>query len=184
MLKISGGTLKNRTLATKLTNEKPTMEKTRQVMFNILSHNILFQNFNIENAEIMDLFCGSGVVGFEFLSRGAKKCFFIDQNIHLTKQIHHNAEKMNINEQCMTHTCNILTNTSYIYNLCSFADIIFIDPPYSVNHSDIIKLISDIPNNKNQLIIYEHKNPINTNNDKIVLSRNIGSNIYLSFWII
>ena len=54
-------------------NTRPTLDRVKEPLFNIL-------NFDLENAVVLDLFAGSGALGLEAISRGAKKAIFCEKN--------------------------------------------------------------------------------------------------------
>lgn len=107
---------------------RPTMGKTREAIFNILSHSHCFTKPQplLDDAVVLDLFCGSGALGFEALSRGAHHAIFMDINMAHLKVAEMNATRMGI-----LPDCTFIRNDSSNPPLASVAcDIIFIDPPY------------------------------------------------------
>ena len=59
---------------------RPTSDKVRQAIFNILEHRDFANGFVLENAAVIDLFAGTGALGIEALSRGARFCLFVDED--------------------------------------------------------------------------------------------------------
>jgi 16S rRNA (guanine966-N2)-methyltransferase len=59
---------------------RPTSDKVRQALFNILTHREFENGFALDGAAVIDLFAGTGALGIEALSRGAKFCLFIDDD--------------------------------------------------------------------------------------------------------
>ena len=59
-----------------VTGLRPTADRVRETMFNILQHGI---GFEIKESRVLDLFCGTGALGFEALSRGAEHVCFVDK---------------------------------------------------------------------------------------------------------
>jgi 16S rRNA (guanine966-N2)-methyltransferase len=59
---------------------RPTSDKVRQAVFNILEHREFENGFTLEGAAVIDLFAGTGALGIEALSRGAKFCLFVDDD--------------------------------------------------------------------------------------------------------
>lgn len=108
---------------------RPTSDKVRQALFNILEHRDL-GDFTLEDASAIDLFCGTGALGIEALSRGAKFCLFVDDDAGSRALVRENVEKL------------ALTGISKIWrrdaadlgpvNTGSGGpfDIAFLDPPY------------------------------------------------------
>ncbi len=104
---------------------RPTLDRVKESLFNII-------NKYIPEATVLDLFSGSGAIGLEFVSRGAKKAYLCDISKDAINIIKKNVEK--------THSENVVE----IYN-CDFKncihklngkklDIIYIDPPYKTNY--------------------------------------------------
>lgn len=78
-MKITGGQYKGRRINVPAgISVRPTSDRMRQSLFNIVMHAPWSQDINFEMASVMDLFCGSGALGLEALSRGAAHCTFID----------------------------------------------------------------------------------------------------------
>lgn len=78
-MRITGGTLKNRKLAVPaIAAVRPTSEKMRQAVFNLLAH--AGWGMDIEGAHVLDGFCGSGIMGLEAFSRGAAHVAFADRD--------------------------------------------------------------------------------------------------------
>jgi len=114
-------------------NTRPTLDRVRESLFNIIQ-------LNVRESIFLDLFSGSGAVGLEAISRGAKKAIFCDSSKEAINIIKRNISK--------THS----EETSEIYDM-SFeellknkmkekVDIIYIDPPYNTNLAyEAIKLI-------------------------------------------
>ncbi len=125
MLKIISGKLKNRNIPI-IPNPgfKPTTGKTREAIFNII--NSWQFGPKLQDANVLDVFCGSGSLGLEALSRGAKFVSFVDINVaqlNLLKQfIAQIGEEKNVG---FIHAN--AKNLPYP-NLCY--DIVLMDPPY------------------------------------------------------
>ena len=87
-MKVISGTLKGRVIPTLKTHDyRPTLSRIREDVFNLIQHNNKL-NVNLEESTFGDLFCGTGSIGIEALSRGAQKVIFNDlsiQNINTLK---------------------------------------------------------------------------------------------------
>lgn len=135
---------------------RPTLGRVKENFFNSI-------NFAVRNTRILDLFAGSGQLGLEALSRGAKEAVFIDSNAECIEIIKRNAEKTKLYEKCRINRRdyssylsglkkqNNTDNLNKPDNLNRF-DIVFIDPPYdpdmrmikdSVNRLIKHRLVSD-----------------------------------------
>jgi 16S rRNA (guanine966-N2)-methyltransferase len=96
-MRITAGTFGGRTLvAPRDVRVRPTADKVRQAIFNILSHNDFGTGFAIEGARVADLFAGTGAMGIEALSRGAAFCLFVDDSAESRALIRENVEALSL----------------------------------------------------------------------------------------
>lgn len=132
MLRIIGGKFKGRALKTpKTQTTRPTQSQLREAVFNIC------QNY-IQGATFLDLFAGSGAMGFEALSRDASFVTFVEQNKIAFSSILENATNLDVKDKVSIHKLDAQTA---INKLIGPFDIIYIDPPYDLNVKDILKLL-------------------------------------------
>ena len=76
-MRVISGSAKGKKLATvKGAGIRPTADKVKMALFNVLQHGVI--NFNFEGCNTLDMFSGSGSLGIESLSRGSEFCFFLD----------------------------------------------------------------------------------------------------------
>lgn len=148
-MKIISGIYKGRNiLGYNIDGTRPTQDRIKENLFNSI-------NFLLEDKIVLDLFAGSGNLGIEALSRGAKYAYFVDDSKKAIDII-----KKNINNLNITNCKTILNDYKKILNSIDKVDIIFLDPPYKTNYiEESIKLI-DKNNilNENGLIICESDN--------------------------
>lgn len=190
MIKIITGSLKGRSIIGNedfFSNHKvrPTSNYTKQVILNLINGNDALSKISIQDSIICDICCGSGSVGFEFLSNGAKKCYFIDQNINLLENVKKTASKLNLVDKIET-----LRSATKIKEIVDKIDIIFIDPPYPdedrilTNFASIAKKSQCI--NDGTAIIFESsksiKNKLLTMNCELLLERKISSKTHISIF--
>jgi 16S rRNA (guanine966-N2)-methyltransferase len=128
-MRIVSGRFKGRTLkAPGDAGLRPTSDKVRQAMFNILEHAGFAADFSLEGARVVDLFAGTGALGLEALSRGAKYCLFIEDAAESRAIIRENVEAL-----ALTGASKIwrrdATNLGALDTLAPF-DLAFLDPPY------------------------------------------------------
>ncbi len=116
---------------------RPTTDKNREALFNILSSAKFTKEigFEIIGAKVLDLCCGTGAVGFEALSRGAKSVTFIDNNYDHLKLVEKNSEFLGTKNFIKT----IHLDAKNLPKISENFDFIFIDPPYSQDYLAIIK---------------------------------------------
>lgn len=125
-MRIVGGRLSGRQLATPKGNAiRPTTDRTRESLFNILSHGF---SVHFDDKNVLDLFAGTGALGFEALSRGAKSVVFVEESVEGRGLIHQNIE-----EFCLTGVTRILRrDATHMGNIGTISPfhIVFADPPY------------------------------------------------------
>lgn len=137
-MKIITGTAKGMILET-LEGEatRPTSQRVKEAVFSMLQ-------FDIESACVLDLFAGSGQLGLEALSRGAKKAVFCDASRDATDIIIKNAKKAKLFDKCRVSTCDYNQMLGGVAGKEKF-DIVFIDPPYSMKiTSKILNKLYDL----------------------------------------
>ena len=88
----------------------------------------------LNDAIVLDLFAGSGALGIEALSRGAKKVYFCDSSIEATNIINKNLEKTKLKEKSKVYKLKFEEALKIIKNENIKFDIIFLDPPYKTNY--------------------------------------------------
>ncbi|MEJ0044075.1 MAG: 16S rRNA (guanine(966)-N(2))-methyltransferase RsmD [Rhizomicrobium sp.] len=94
-MRITGGEFRGRPLAEPPDNRvRPTSDKVRQAIFNILAHNSF--GFDLDGAKVIDLFAGTGALGLEALSRGASFALFVDDAAESRALIRTNVEALNL----------------------------------------------------------------------------------------
>jgi len=118
-MRIIGGRCRGRRLATPPDRSiRPTSERTREALFNILDHASL-----VQGACFLDLFCGTGAVGLEAWSRGAETVWLIDQDIALA---HANVEALG--RPPALHVRRL--DAPSLGHPPSRFSLVFLDPPY------------------------------------------------------
>lgn len=115
------------------TNTRPTLDRVKESIFNIIQN-------DIEDAEILDLFAGSGTIGLEFLSRGARNAVLCDKSKDATEIIKRNVQKTHMEEKTQILNLDFETCLDKVKN--RQFDIIYIDPPYVTKY--ILKSIEKI----------------------------------------
>lgn len=99
---------------------RPTSEMTKEAVFSMV-------HFELEGAVFLDLFAGSGQMGLEALSRGAKKAYFVDQGRQAQECIRENLLKAKLRERSTVVSMDAL---SFLRGCRENFDIAFLDPPY------------------------------------------------------
>lgn len=151
-MRVISGKLKGRKIiGYTLDGTRPTMDRIKESLFGMIQD-------DIKNSICLDLFAGSGNLGIEALSNGAKFCYFVDNNREAIKIINENISNLDIKNISFAS----LSDWKKFLNLCQKRnltfDIIFLDPPYDYDvYEKILNKVSDFNLlNKNGLIILEH----------------------------
>ncbi|MEP2943751.1 MAG: 16S rRNA (guanine(966)-N(2))-methyltransferase RsmD [Hyphomicrobiales bacterium] len=125
-MRIVGGKFRGASLsAPKSQSIRPTTDRTRESLFNILSHR---DDVDFEGARVIDLFAGTGALGFEALSRGATFALFIDEGTEARGLIRSNMEALKQNGNAKVFRRDA-TRLGGVGTLSPFS-IAFLDPPY------------------------------------------------------
>ena len=106
---------------------RPATDRVKESIFNILQNRI-----NLRGARVLDLFAGTGSLGFEALSRGAAKVIFVDEWRGAVKAIEENASLLHCEDRCYVVKADVykfLSRAEGHYNL------VFVDPPYKLAHA-------------------------------------------------
>ena len=120
-MRIVGGKYKSRVLSGFDGDKiRPTSDKARESLFNILQNRIY-------DAEFLDLFCGTGAMGIEALSRGAKTVTFNDADRNSLNLLRKNLDKLGVDEEYQIKNYDAL---AFLKSAPGKYDIIFVDPPY------------------------------------------------------
>jgi 16S rRNA (guanine966-N2)-methyltransferase len=116
---------------------RPTQDRIKETLFNMIQN-------EVPGAVFIDVFAGSGGIGIEALSRGAKKAYFIENNIKAVKCINQNIATTKFEEKATVLKQDVLVGLKNIRE--SEADIIFVDPPYEGGlYERTFALLSKLP---------------------------------------
>lgn len=114
---------------------RPTLDRVKEAVFSILFEKTY-------DALVLDLFAGSGALGIECLSRGAKGCVFVDINQRAADVIKTNVNKARFTDKAHIRVCDYKT---YISGCNKKFDLIFLDPPYMAGITESV--LEDIKQN-------------------------------------
>lgn len=121
-MRISGGEWRSRILKVPPEGTRPTSDKVRQAMFNMLH-----SRGAVEGAVVCDAFCGSGALGLEALSQGAASCVLWDKSPQAIRIAQDNARSLGA--QVTIKTQNVTTLAPRPDTQEKFT-LVFLDPPY------------------------------------------------------
>ena len=161
-MRIISGYLKGKKILEPLDkNTRPLKDLVKESIFNILSHSNKFQ-INIDDANILDLFSGTGSFGLEGFSRGAKEVTFVENYRVAINILKENLENLKLINRCRIIQKNILKDLIF-ENLNQTYDVIFLDPPF--NQKEIYLILSKIYQSrilkKKGILILHRKNNYN-----------------------
>jgi len=125
-VRIVAGRFKGAALAApKSQATRPTSDRLRETVFNILAHGL---DVDLEGLRVLDLFAGTGALGFEALSRGARHCTFIEEGAEARGIIRRNMESLGLNgvAKIFRRDATRLGGAGTIEPF----DLVFADPPY------------------------------------------------------
>ncbi len=137
---------KNNCLKGNLSGFRPTTDRAKETLFNVLNNLIDF-----ESTVCLDLFAGSGAIAFEFLSRGALRCDLVENSAKQINSIRKTAKELECNEQIRIYESNVM---AFLGSCRDFYDIIFADPPYVYEYYP--ELINEIFKLEFSIFILEH----------------------------
>ena len=125
-MRIVSGKFRGRSLqAPKSQNIRPTSDRIRESLFNVISHNY---GDNLDNTRVLDLFAGTGALGIEALSRGARFALFIENSIEGRGLLRQNIDNLSL----QGHSKVFRRDASELGPIGSITpfDLVFADPPY------------------------------------------------------
>lgn len=120
-MRVITGTARSKKLITpKGLDVRPTTDMVKEAVFSAVQ-------FEIEGAAVLDLFAGSGQIGIEALSRGAKRAVFLDQNREAVAAVKENLRNTGFTEQAQVL---MMDSLAFLKATGEKFDFVFIDPPY------------------------------------------------------
>lgn len=148
MIRVIGGKWRGRKIdVLDETALRPTPDRVRETLFNWLMHDVL-------DANCLDLYAGTGILGIESLSRGAKKAVFVEQNRGLVQSISNKIQHFKGDEKLdfeiiqadVMHWLGLAHTQQF--------DLVFVDPPYQQPVLPILEKLFDSSLLSAQAMIY------------------------------
>lgn len=176
-MRIITGKLKGRNIPTPKTGElRPTSDRTKEGLFSVMAARVYF-----EGTTVLDLFAGSGNLGFEAISRGSERVLFVDQNPEHIRHVQSLAAEFDIENQIL---CVVSDVETYLESPGSKYDFVFADPPY--DYFNMEQMIDSVMQNgwlkEDGWFILEHdKRHDFSNHKKCVFSKAYGRTIVSIF---
>jgi 16S rRNA (guanine966-N2)-methyltransferase len=177
-MRIISGTYKGRTLKSVHDPRlRPAADRVRESIFNILQNRL-----SLRGARVLDLFAGSGSLGFEALSRGAARIIFVDDWQGATKVIEENSELLRCEDRCEIIRADVYR---FLQHAEGQYDLVFVDPPYRLENALDLphKILEQGLLSPPGLIIMEHatRTKIPTNGSFRLLSERTFGSTTVSF---
>jgi 16S rRNA (guanine966-N2)-methyltransferase len=139
-LRVIAGALRGRGLeGPTWTGLRPTSDKLRETLFSMLGH-------HVEGARVLDGFAGTGALGLEALSRGARATVFIESDRRAQALIDRNAARCNVSDRC------VIIRADFRYGLADLRDrpngapfgLVLLDPPYDLSAETVLQGVDDV----------------------------------------
>jgi len=149
-MRIISGSLRRRSITVpRGLDVRPTTDRVREAIFNMLVGRV-----ELESARVLDLFAGSGALGFEAISRGASEATFVESSPRIAAVIRENAQRLGVESSTKVLAEDVARFLDR-YEGPSF-DAVFADPPYNYASVDdlpdgLLGLVAD-----GGLLILEH----------------------------
>lgn len=125
---------------------RPSTDKVRESVFNALASRGL-----VQDALVMDLFAGSGALGIEALSRGARHCTFVECDALAVKALRTNLDHLNVMDRSRVVVADVMAASSALTPV----DLVLVDPPYRFDRWDELLAAMTTP-----LVIAESDRPL------------------------
>jgi len=103
---------------------RPTSDRLRETLFNILGP-------AVEGSLFLDLFAGTGAVGIEALSRGAREVYFVESHPRTARLVAENLNSFGVRDSAEVLVCDVLSGLDRLASRHLLADFVYLDPPYA-----------------------------------------------------
>lgn len=158
---ISGKGKGKRLTALSSKKTRPILDRVKESLFNILGDSIL-------DSVVLDLFAGTGSLGIEALSRGAKRCLFVDNSTNAIRVIKKNLRDTGFLKKTVVLKINAFRLAGFLKNTHIKFDLMLVAPPYKLLDTDcrdrkrIFSLLDEcvsreIINEKGVIVLQHHK---------------------------
>jgi 16S rRNA (guanine966-N2)-methyltransferase len=148
-LRLTGGTLRSRSVRTPSGRAvRPTPARVKEALFSILAD-------RLDNANVLDLFAGTGALGFEALSRGAAHATFVEQHRPTADALRGTAQALGLSDRT---TVLALSTERAARMVAGRFDLVFADPPYAQAYpaATFATLRERGAIDERSLVVYEH----------------------------
>ena len=116
---------------------RPTTDRIKETLFNMI-------HYNLERCCFLDLFSGSGAIGIEALSRGARKAYFVENNKKAVQCIEENLRLTRLAEDAVVLHMSVLAAIRELDDTKVYFDFVFMDPPYNKSYEkEVLESLKD-----------------------------------------
>ena len=152
-MRVIAGKYRSQPLASpKGTETRPTSDRLRETLFNVIAP-------RIQGAVFADLFAGTGAVGIEALSRGASRVYFAENAKIPLQNLRHNLERLQIRDQAVVEPAGVMPLLRRLLQQRITLDLIFLDPPYKdqLAYETVFRFLAEHSIlRENAIVIAEH----------------------------
>jgi len=155
-MRIVAGSLKGRAIvAPEGRNTRPTSDRARQAVFNVLEHASWAES--LQGIRVIDVFAGSGALGFEAVSRGAKFCLFVETDDGARGAIRENADAYGLMGRTRVHRRSATDLGVRPGPIAEAFHLAFLDPPYGkgLGEQTLARLIEGSWLKPGALVVFE-----------------------------
>lgn len=140
---------------------RPTLDRVKETLFNVI-------NYDVNGANCLDVFAGSGALSIEAVSRNANHAYMIEKDIDAINIIEMNIKKAKYEDKCTLFKGDFKEELLKISKLDVKFSIVFVDPPYeSAFYTEVLdRLFEYNMLNDDAIIVLEHKKDENISHDK------------------
>ena len=132
MTRVIGGVAGGRRIAVPPTGTRPTSDRVREALFSLLEARGV-----LEDAEVLDLFAGSGALGIEALSRGASTAVLVERDPRACAVIQSNVSVATVHGALVRRSAVV----TYLRKTPGPVDLVFVDPPYTDPVDEVVALL-------------------------------------------
>jgi len=123
-VRIVGGALRGRRLTVPDRGVRPTSDRTREAIFDVLGP------AGVRDARVLDLYAGTGALGIEALSRGAREASFLEGARAVARALRENLARLGLGDRALVHEAD-LSRIELPAGVEGPFDLVFLDPPYA-----------------------------------------------------
>ncbi len=149
---------------------RPTSDRVRESLFSILA-----SRYELGDADVLDLFAGSGALGLEALSRGARSAVFVEKNRTACDCIRRNIATLDAVEFSSVVCRGVRAGLSQITGDSQRFNFVFADPPYALDPSFLLDDVSDVMSPGAVLVLEHDKRRAFDAHPEHVMTRDFGS---------